>query len=476
MEGGVVGRWSASRAGRFGAWALAAAGVLAALAAPGCMGFRSRELNADLPSDEAEMGPPAAGCAVRPEDWPARRTEGLQEAAAGTPKAIYSLEADEVPPLGEWPDWVVSGTSRPVAWVRYAGVHGVGILRVFEYPAGRRDWRTRSLGTIRFVSYGPHQDRLVDERLTKFADYESRQRARLLAGLSGVKGVRPADSALTRMVYEGTAIRLTPPAPGAGARGTIVHMAGLGSLEYEQPVLDELSRRGWWVVRIATPRVWWFKGTPWTIDSEDAVPRVAWALARTIDDLVAEPAYAAEAVLDYLQKQRPDVPLRPLVMVGCSAGALAAPAVVARKAELFDAAVLIGGGANLLEISQESDLTDAGIRLEWPGGAVRESWRRELFREYLVYSRLDPYRTALCLRDKPVLVVHANLDTTVPAENGWLLWERLGRPDRYVFTGGHRLLFWRLGDQAGRIADWLDEHTSSQGASWHRMSGSADSR
>jgi hypothetical protein len=59
--------------------------------------------------------------------------------------------------------------------------------------------------------------------------------------------------------------------------------------------------------------------------------------------------------------------------------------------------------------------------------------------------------------DKPVLLVQAALDSTVQASGGDLLWERLEQPDRWVFSGGHRLLFWRLRDQAVPIADWIDQ-------------------
>ena len=54
------------------------------------------------------------------------------------------------------------------------------------------------------------------------------------------------------------------------------------------------------------------------------------------------------------------------------------------------------------------------------------------------------------------------MDSTVPAECGRLLWERMDRPERYTYTLGHRLLFWTLGNQAKRIADW-SEHAIKTG-------------
>src|SRR5438876_10129366 len=76
---------------------------------------------------------------------------------------------------------------------------------------------------------------------------------------------------------------------------------------------------------------------------------------------------------------------------------------------------------------------------------------------------MDPYSTAPALTDKPVLLFLANMDSTVPAECGRLLWDRLGRPERYNFSLGHRLLFYTLGGQSRTIANWLDRTMVSSG-------------
>jgi pimeloyl-ACP methyl ester carboxylesterase len=423
-----------------------AAASLCLCALSGCTTFQ--------PADptRARAQPPAFPLAA--DDWPARKTDGLEALCEFTPKAIYTLVSDGTPLDEKLPDYIRSAVDRPAARILYCGVRGPGLLRVFQ---SGRPTPARTSGTMRFVSYSTRTDLPKDPRITKYAERQVQElAARLKAETPGVK---PADPAILAMLTEGTAVRIVEPTGKTPIRGTIVYMSGLGSIPYEQAIADELSARGWWLVRIATPRVWWYESKPWYIGSRADVPRVAQQLAGVLDDLVAEPAYAAQAALDYLAENRPEIPQSPLAIVGFSAGSLAAPAIVARTPDRFDAAVLIGAGANLLEISQKSDLTDGGIRLAWPDNQPRGEWRKELFRDYLEYSKLDPYHTAQFLRDKPVLTILANLDLTVPADNGWLLWDRLGRPDRYMHVGEHRTLFLTLHTQANRIADWLEHAT-----------------
>lgn len=398
--------------------------------------------------------------------WPQRRTADLEDRTAHSVREIYAIVAEPgtAAPAADLPENLQRELTTPIARIVYTGVHGQGIIRQFEYPRANRDWRSQVYGSLRFVSYSDQPDRLTDPRPSVFAQWTQQALSHQLAGSS--YGLKLNDPAVTAMLYEGMAIRILPPPADAkpiGPVGTIVHMSGLGSMEWELPLLKEMQRRGWWVIRISTPRVWWYKSKPWTINSRQDAEQQGAKIAAMMDDLVAEIAYTAEGVVDYLAKKRPDVPLKPLVMVGCSAGALGAPAVVARIRDKFDAAILIGGGANLLQISQTSDLTDAGITIAWKDNEPRGDWRDVLFQSYLDHSQLDPYRTAPMLRDLPVLVVNAEFDLTVPARNGWLLWDRLGRPDRMNYLGEHRLLFFGLGNQASRIVNWMDGALKAKG-------------
>ncbi len=386
------------------------------------------------------------------DQWPVRKTDDLAEKAKRSPRDYLARLMQGATGSARMvsPDRMMRGPGgAPFA----SGVYGRGILRVYE-PRGSDDAVGRSVLAMRFYSFSEQNDRPSDSRVTEYAERQFKSLSKRLAD-AGAE-LTPSDAEFLRVMSEGTAVRVVEPPTDAEVRGTIVYMAGLGSATYEQPLIDELSRRGWWLVKVATPRVWWYESKPWMIGSRSDISGVAEKLAGVMDDLVAEPAYAAEAALAYLREHRPEIPTTPLVMVGCSAGALAAPAVVARMPDRFSAAVLVGGGANLLQISQTSDLTDGGIHLAWPDNQPVGPWRAELFRQYLTYSKLDPYHTARYLRDKPTLLVQANLDLTVPASNGWLLWDRLGRPDRYVHVGEHRTLFLTLKGQSRRVADWLE--------------------
>ena len=457
--------------GRLAGAALLSTCLAAGLSCTGCAAHRDSERSDDAWAIAERL--PA-------EAWPERTTDGLQNLVDHTPRQITRLVLDGTLPEDQVAPDLLEMVRSPEAKVTYTGVHGVGIIRVIEPAEGpRRNMDGRPHGPdanrmdppgtgtvrllnppgqpqqiIRFVSFSNLSDRLTDRRFERWSRWLGHAMGDYFRQTHA--GVRPNDPRILSMLYEGTRLSLIPPAAGVHPAGLVVHMAGLGSLEWEQPVLDELTRRGWYILRVATPRVWWYEAKPFEINSESDIPGVAQKIAAMIDDVVAEPAYAAEAGLDFLAKLHPEVPRHPLVMLGCSAGALAAPAVVARLPDKFDAVVLVGGGANLLKISQESDLTDAGIRIKWPDDEVRPAWREQLFRQYLQASHLDPYYAARSMLDKPTLMLLASMDSTVPVGCGWLLWERLEKPEHYTFMLGHRFLFWVLGGQANRIADWCD--------------------
>ena len=51
-------------------------------------------------------------------------------------------------------------------------------------------------------------------------------------------------------------------------------------------------------------------------------------------------------------------------------------------------------------------------------------------------------------------------DTAVPADTGELLWERLGKGERWVMPVGHELVFAALPVRMVAILDWLEEKTA----------------
>src|SRR5690606_2543041 len=125
---------------------------------------------------------------------------------------------------------------------------------------------------------------------------------------------------------------------------------------------------------------------------------------------------------------------------GCSAGAICGPTIAARLGDRVQAVVLIGGGADILRISQTNGVTNAGLAFgaldPIEGGyQPRKLTRGELDQlsdAYLEMSQLDPYHTAPALRATPTLMLHAALDKIVPARCGRLLYERLGKPERWT--------------------------------------------
>ncbi len=190
----------------------------------------------------------------------------------------------------------------------------------------------------------------------------------------------------------------------------------------------------------------------------DDADAMAALLASELDNAIAGNAYAVEAIVEYIKRNRQDLDGVPIVVIGFSAGGLATPASVARVRDKVEAAVMVGAGANLLRLSQESTLTDGGVRLRCEDKKLPRSVREDLYVRYLKYTKLDPYHTSQAMMGMPVLMLHGSWDEWVPARGGELLWEQLGKPDRVTLAGGHTLLFYLLPGQSERIAKWLEEN------------------
>lgn len=419
------------------------------------------------------------------EDWPARKTDDLDRIARETPPLVFRYVLDGTKTESELEPQFRESLRRADARIPYSKPFGKGIIRVVRGGPGRERARTVPMerseadaqanttqpdpparpgstdfllrdffSSVRFVSFSPLKDRPADNRYESYLETSSTAQNRYFKQRNA--GIRVNDKDKLMVLAEGTRLRLIEPPEGVTPRGTVVHIAGLGSIQFEEPLLKELLARGWCVLRVATPRIWWYEEQTYTLETWEDVEANAAKLAASFDDLLAESAYATEAGLEWLAEERPDLPLSPLAIVGCSAGGLLTPTVVARMPDRFDACVLVGAGANLLKVSQTSDLTNGGIRLVWKDGIPNIAFRDRLFQRYLELSKLDPYHTARFLRDKPTLFHCAEYDSTVPAECCFELGAQLGNPDRLTSFVGHRLLFWTFPSQAKRIADWLE--------------------
>jgi len=332
--------------------------------------------------------------------------------------------------------------------------------------------------------------------------------------------VQPEDFSL------GGTLEIQFPEVNANSRGMLIHLPGLVWSKQENKLIDTFRRDGWSVVTVeSTPWVTDPNGIQravvrakrsekvreyrqeyenlnaeqshellepeerdeytknmkrWIDQAREDIPMppsgftltpttdpkiLGASIASAVNESMATHAYAAEAAVAYMDTLDPALALKPIVVVGLSAGGLVAPTVAAGLRERYGprvaALVVIGGGADMFAIAQSSTLSDGGIRLAPKEGKQPPSQRIEqVHATYLEAASLDSYNTAPTLQDLPVLVVSARRDSIVPHAAAKTLIERLDYPDRITTIGGHGVLFWLLPGQATRITRWLDQHTT----------------
>jgi predicted esterase len=242
---------------------------------------------------------------------------------------------------------------------------------------------------------------------------------------------------------------------GGPARGIILHLRAFADNPFESSVIDEFRRRGWAVLsgNFATSLS---SVGRYEVFDERSLPAVAGGIAAAIDRVCAERAYTFEAALAYVATRHPEIPMRPAAIVGFSAGSLGVPTVAARLPGRLDAGVIICGGADLLSISQRNPLARIGLWVTSDGRSLDGPALARLSAAYLAASGLDPFATAPAMAGIPVLLIHAKGDREVPADTGDVLYERLGRPERWVYGGGHSWVFLLLPRLKGEIARWLE--------------------
>jgi fermentation-respiration switch protein FrsA (DUF1100 family) len=245
---------------------------------------------------------------------------------------------------------------------------------------------------------------------------------------------------------------------GDGPRGIALVMPGL--FNTPEPVIEyviaKLRGRGWAVLRMMAQPSRFTERTRFAIDP-DHLDASAAAIADEMQDRAAECAFAAQAAFDHVLGQHPALAKHPRIALGMSGGAMTLPTVLAREPEKYAAAVIVAGGADFYEIAVESNyrhLVEA-ISFEWPTPPT-VAQAEQLDREYLRHGNLDSYHTAPLLAGKPILMIHGTHDGAVPAHLGDLLWERLGKPERWPEESGHEEVFAHLPKNTDRILDWLD--------------------
>ncbi len=271
----------------------------------------------------------------------------------------------------------------------------------------------------------------------------------------------PSMHELDGTPMDGIVYRWRPDLPNVRAdRGVVIAMRPLSGSGYMRPVVDELRSRGWVVVETSLGFGLAGVGEKRDAQSIDDVRRFGRELAQIADERLSEAAFAAEAMLAFMREERSQLRDKPVVVLGFSAGAIGAPTVAARLGEQVRSIVLVGGGANIVRIASTSELSNFGLGVRSQGQPVRGEMLDALSDSYIAASKLDAFHTAPLLKGVPALILHAEDDDIVPADTGETLYRQLGRPERWLFRGGHELLFVQLGAFSGRIADWIDREVA----------------
>lgn len=369
----------------------------------------------------------------------------------------------------------VASAAQPQAWPDRVG-GSRGYLHVYEGTA--LSWFGRTIGARATGEVWPDAAAVagfVEHAGIDPSTIEYEQRSSHIAGVFATSRPGDADRYRYAVFVSGqpvnggrhrlhrTWFRFSAPEQ---SKGVAVVMPGM--LGTPHPIIDRLEEtlrgRGWGVLRMLVPPSRSTEHLPVEIDAGDPAQAIK-RLAEELDQRTAECAYAVEAALDWLASLGEPFADGPRVLLGISGTGMMLPAVLARNEHAFDAAVVLGGGANAFKILRESSYADTldSVRVTWAGGAPTAGVLEELDSLYLQYAQLDAYTLAPMIGDVPMLLLHGANDRAVPAETGDLLWKRLGEPTRWSKPVGHELLFVGLALWAGDMMDWLDENATERG-------------
>lgn len=245
----------------------------------------------------------------------------------------------------------------------------------------------------------------------------------------------------------------------AVARGTVLLMPGMfGTPEV---VLDPLTLRlraaGYAVLRMLSQPSRFTERRTVRVDPSDLDGSAA-DIGAVVNDRLGECAFAVQAAWEYVHTKREGAKDLPHAVIGLSGGAISLPTVVARTPSLYSAAVLIGGGADFWLINERSNyqgMIDA-VRTIWVGAAATPDSIAAFDAKLLSRARLDGFHTATALRGVRTLLLQGSGDRAVPSALGDVLWERLGRPERWMYPASHEVLCLGLPSETDKILEWLD--------------------
>ena len=238
---------------------------------------------------------------------------------------------------------------------------------------------------------------------------------------------------------------------GQSPRGLAIILCGLGGMQYSSTKLGRaLLKDDWAVAYLYTV----LNIPEYSMEVQLNGNDPTTSALDIFESKYCEVINATKAVLARMESQLPSLQHAPLALIVISAGALNAPAVYNELQEEIDAVVLIAGGANMFNIVQDGAFTN----WKFVGENDKRFSKYELEKmneTYLQTPSRDPYFLAPLLPKDNTLIIHAKWDTVVPSENGDLLYERAGKPERWVYPSGHLGLFATFGWHSDDIADWL---------------------
>ncbi len=229
-----------------------------------------------------------------------------------------------------------------------------------------------------------------------------------------------------------------------------------------EPLILHLRSRGIAVIRMFSHPSRFTEQLSLTINPNDAddVQKNSQLIAASVNSRIAECAYAVDAAIQHLTRERPALASLPRIALGASGGAIALPTVCALHPDTWSGAVLIGGGADFWLINQRSNYQNLinALKVHWTTEPT-QTQRQSFDTRYLQLATLDPFHTAKSLAAKPVLYLRGENDQAVPAPLGDLLWSRIAStsPDsRKISTPlTHEALFATLPARFDELSGWI---------------------
>ncbi len=276
---------------------------------------------------------------------------------------------------------------------------------------------------------------------------------------SGLRGMLPRLERTGFVFYEPITPKGSTPRP---ARGIALVMPGIfgtpeGTLE---STVASLRRDGWHVLRMLAQPSRFTQAVSWKIDpaaSDAEIDTLGKEIAGTLTNRAAECAYAVEGAFRHVHMLHPEFAELPRIAIGFSGGAISLPTVVAKEPAKYKAAVLVGGACHYWLTNAHSTYADMirAIHVEWTVPPTLDQ-RRRVAEAYLRHAPLDSFHTAAALHGTPTLVIQANADSAVASVLGDVLWERLGKPERWIRPGEHLPLFISLIKDLPALNDWIN--------------------